>query len=593
MEHTIAMHDSPPPCMSCPTLSSSITTLQTQVKLLTSQVPSPTPTPSCPRCLVLGGENGTLSDAANTLRLEQAASRNKCLALEGEVTGLRAQLTTLQLAPPVPCRHCPALQALVRSLQESQLASPAPAVVQPCAICPVLQGSIDHLRVQLSTPCTRCPVLEAGLQTLQNPAPVPCRECPRLEAALSSEKASHARALALEEQAHEGLHRSPDCPPCPQCPILQAHNRSLQDSLDGVPGQQPCAVCPSHEATASRLRGHIETQVLLTSSLTTQLASAVADKGKDSAFTPAPCTVCYSLQEMNDVLQAQVKSLTDLASTGPGDSASCPSCPTLREIIATLKTAKPSCPTCPPLREHITALQARLESLLLGARSSTTPATDPSSLPPSPGYGTFTSSSFFEFLPPVLVVNSNKDKSKCPSFGGQNGVPWGTWIKLLQLWCIASGVPHEQHGTAIVGALTGKPLALAMQLDIAVLCSEKSAFEIVRALEPYMGEDSLTECWQAWRALSSYRRAAATPMRDFLAGWDTHLRRCMSLDMAPPPRISGLMLLEGASVVHETLVTILGSLGEEGYALENVTKTLTRCSLHLHQSAPAVGLIGF
>ena len=57
MGNVIAMHASPPTCPSCPTLTSTISHLQTQVKLLQSQAPTLAPAPPCPRCITHDGED--------------------------------------------------------------------------------------------------------------------------------------------------------------------------------------------------------------------------------------------------------------------------------------------------------------------------------------------------------------------------------------------------------------------------------------------------------------------------------------------------------------------------------------------------------
>ena len=123
-----------------------------------------------------------------------------------------------------------------------------------------------------------------------------------------------------------------------------------------------------------------------------------------------------------------------------------------------------------------------------------------------------------------------------------------SYLKLLNVWRIATDLPKEKQGAALLLSLDNEAQQAALRVDQTTLASENGVDKVIEELNKVYAKDKTLLKYKALEDLENYKRSANTNIKTYLLEFETRLDETKRLGINWPDDIIAFRLLKNANL---------------------------------------------
>ena len=123
-----------------------------------------------------------------------------------------------------------------------------------------------------------------------------------------------------------------------------------------------------------------------------------------------------------------------------------------------------------------------------------------------------------------------------------------SYLKLLKVWQIATELPKEKQGAALLLSLENEAQQAALRVDQAVLASEEGVTKVIEELDKIYAKDKTLLKYKALEDLENYKRSSNMNMKNYILEFETRLDETKRLGINWPDDIIAFRLLKNANL---------------------------------------------
>ena len=131
--------------------------------------------------------------------------------------------------------------------------------------------------------------------------------------------------------------------------------------------------------------------------------------------------------------------------------------------------------------------------------------------------------------------------------------------KLLNVWKIATDLPKEKQGAALLLSLEDEAQQAALRVTEADLSSEQGIDKVLAALDKLYRKDTTLQKFHALEKLEGYKRPQNLSMQQYLHEFERRMDKTKSLGINWPDDILAYRLLKNANLSEQKSASCQGN----------------------------------